>query len=144
MHNSLYDEPTRLLFTGIRNWRICRCYSVPQWIPCPPGRPHGCLISTFPAHTGYAPVISGLHCQDRDPHPTSPPGATSSLSIERPRTRQQRHDRILSKRDPLNEKHQLHMACTIPSARAIRTLGMFWENSRQMYKGQWLGILLIH
>lgn len=31
--SSLYDKPTHLLFTGIRNWRICRCYSVPQWSP---------------------------------------------------------------------------------------------------------------
>lgn len=52
---SLYDKPTRLLFTGIRNWRICRCYSAPQWVHARLAARMAASFPLFPPTQGHAP-----------------------------------------------------------------------------------------
>lgn len=112
--NSLYDKPTHLLFTGIRNWRICRCYSVAQWGPARLARLHGCSFSTFPAHTGPPSVISGLVAKiailARRLHPEQQPRP----SIERPRTAQPRHDHFTSGSDLSGLHRSIHAGCPYP------------------------------
>lgn len=131
---SLYDKPTRLLFTGIRNWRICRCYSVPQWGPAR-------LAARMAAHFHFSrPHRASL------PRSRSSPAASTranllSPSIERPRACQPRDDHTQCETDPYpTESASSIWPAWVPLARPVHTLGMCRGNSRQMHKGQRLGV----